>query len=98
MQIKDLVKYIAENGFDSLPKSFTDECSEQFVLDNRATNSLNNLLDSNFLAVYRSLTSYEHQWRSEGFSWDNETAYIVTSKGKVICMTNSEWASFGVEK
>lgn len=81
-----------------LPLQFIGEYGEVYFRDKRACNSLNSIIDTSFIAVYRQATAYKKQWSLKGgLSWDDECVYIVTSKWKLISMQNSEWASFTVE-
>lgn len=59
--------------------------------DNRAVNSLNKVLGTDFLAVYRDIKNYWKQWSSPELDLSNETFYILRKDGKVVEMSNSEW-------
>lgn len=77
---------------------FKDEYNNIFRIDYKAKKRLNEILGSNFLAVYRNedrcgkLSSIKTQ-----FDLDCETIYCVRSDGKVISFRNSEWGGIGLE-
>jgi hypothetical protein len=69
-----------------------------FKKDNRARQSLNNTLETKYIAVFRNENKYKHQWKKDDIDWDGETFYIVTAKGRVLEHTNSEWGGIGVAR
>lgn len=92
MDIKELVKYTS-GVFDpvDMPLTVTDQ-NYSYKLDTRAKYSLNKTLDTEFVAVYREEEHYNRQWKADDLSWDTEHVLLVTKRGKVICMFNSEWS------
>lgn len=80
-------------GLTDLPIRFQDNCYT-YQIDNRACKSLNKLLDTNFIAVYRQTERYKTQWKSNKIDWDCETFYVITSKFNIVRMFNSEWGDF----
>lgn len=66
--------------------------------DNRARQSLNNTLETNYVAVYRNENKYKDQWKKDHIDWDGETFHIVTASGKILHHMNSEWGGIGVAK
>jgi hypothetical protein len=67
-----------------------------FKKDNRACRSLNNTLETEYVAVYRHEESYSKQWKTDNIDWDAEEFYILTAKGKILHHMNSEWGGIGV--
>ena len=96
--MKSLKSLLVTKDKSQLPARFTGEYGSVYIKDERACNSLNAIMDTSFVAVYRQDVEYNKQWTLKGgLSWDTESVYIVTSKWKLISMQNSEWASFTIE-
>lgn len=76
---------------------FKDQYGEVYKKDNRARETLNKVLDTEFKAVFRSENRYKNQWKYPDIDWCGETIYIITHKNKLVSMQNSEWAFFTVE-
>lgn len=92
-----LIAVLDQPKFDltELPLQVVDKESIQILrLDNRAKNSLNSVLDTDFIAVYRSTEDYQIQWNAQDLNWGDENVLLITSKGGLVRMSNSEWASF----
>lgn len=88
------MKHLIFDQFGDLVPRFKDKYGCTFIKDTRAKNSLNKLLETSYKAVYRMESEYENQWYNKRVQWDSESFYIVTQKNRIICMDNSEWASF----
>lgn len=71
---------------------FKDEWGDLFKKDNRARESLNKTLDVKFKAVYRKATCYKNGWKSDKIDLSDEKFFILTEKGKLVSMVNSEWS------
>lgn len=92
-----LIAVLDQPKFDltELPLQIFDDYTNQVMrLDNRARNSLNSVLDTDFIAVYRSTEDYRIQWNAQDLNWGDEHVLLITSKGGLVRMSNSEWASF----
>lgn len=78
--------------------SFTGEYGYKYVIDKRACNSLNKVLNTNFKAVYRKGDNLnENQWSFPNISMDFETVYILRDDDKVVSMAVSEWFTLSME-
>lgn len=77
---------------------FRHQYSGVYKKDNRARQSLNNTLETNYVAVYRNENKYKDQWKRNCIDWDGEVFYIVTASGKILQLMNSEWGGVGVAK
>lgn len=83
---------------NNIVKSFTRDFTTYFR-DVRATNTLNKVLGTNFLAVYREESSYKSkQWSYPNFKADCETFYILREDGKLVSLSNSEWFTVSLEE
>lgn len=92
-----LIAVLNQPKFDltELPLQIFDDHTHQVMrLDNRARNSLNCTLDADFKAVYRGNNEYKSQWKAPSIDWSGEHIVLVTSKGSLLRMNNSEWAFF----
>ncbi|AUR93453.1 hypothetical protein NVP1187O_140 [Vibrio phage 1.187.O._10N.286.49.F1] len=78
---------------NNLPKELCHEYKD-FKLDNRAKNSINKLLGTDFIAVYREIGAYDNQWKYNDIDCGAETVLLVKGCGTTIRMWNSEWAGF----
>ena len=72
--------------------SFTEN-GEYYVVDYRATNTLNKVMGTNFKGVYRKEDCYKKQWSSPNINCGGETFYVVREDDGVFKMSNSEWCS-----
>lgn len=63
--------------------------------DKKALDFLNNLLATDFKAVYRSELRKDKgiDKKQNSFCWDSEDIFVVNAKDQVIILGNSEWAS-----
>lgn len=78
--------------------SFTGEYGYEYIVDKRACNSLNKVLNTNFKAVYRKGDNLnENQWSFPSISMDFETVYILRDDDKVVSMQVSEWFTLSME-
>ena len=78
--------------------SFTGEYGYEYVIDKRACNSLNKVLNSDFKAVYRKGENLnENQWGFPSINMDFETVYILRDDDKVVSMQISEWFTLSME-
>lgn len=76
--------------------SFTKN-GEYYVVDYRATNTLNKVMGTNFKGVYRKEGCYNNQWSSPNINCGGETFCVVREDGKVFKISNSEWCSIVLE-
>jgi hypothetical protein len=79
---------------DGLPSRIRDEYDNWYVRDKRACNTMNKVLETNYKAVYRCLREYEQsQLSSKELHIDTGYTFVVTSKDRILFMSNSEWMS-----
>lgn len=71
--------------------SFTDGYYN-YKKDNRARNSLNKTLETNYYCVYRENFQYFTQWQYKELDLSGETFYVVTNKGRVLKFFSSEYS------
>lgn len=70
-----------------------------FKKDNRARASLNKTLETSYKAVYRLESKYKNsQWSADDLDLSGEEFYVITSTGKILHHTNSEWGGIGIAK
>lgn len=70
-----------------------------FRIDNRAKNSFNKLLGTDFKAVYRrdcNLVNLVNQLKYSNIDFDTGAMYILKSDGTLLLVNNSEWASISI--
>lgn len=65
--------------------------------DVRAATTLNKVLGTDFLAVYRDVKNYSNfQWRSNSIRPDNETFFILRKDEDLVMVSSSEWLSIEI--
>lgn len=67
-----------------------------FRIDNRAKNSFNKLLGTDFKAVYRRDCNLSSQLKYSHIDFDTGDTYILKSDGTLLLVSNSEWASISI--
>lgn len=71
--------------------------SATYQKDVRATATLNKVLGTDFLAVYRDVDDYyDSQWKSSRITPDCETFFILRKDGELVKVSNSEWLSIKI--
>lgn len=65
---------------------------DTYVINSKMKTFFNKIFGSKLHAVY-TLEGKKHSTEN-GLDWSGEEIIIVNSSGKIISMTNSEWASF----
>lgn len=68
-------------------------CEEIYKRDPKALKTLNNLLDANFKLAFRRdyLVDKKTKENTDSIHLDSEDVFVVTKKGKVVNIQNSEW-------
>ena len=65
--------------------------------DVRATTTLNKVLGTDFLAVYRDIKNFSNsQWKSNDIRPDNETFFILRKDEELVEVSSSEWLSIKI--
>ena len=67
-----------------------------FRIDNRAKNSFNKLLGTDFKAVYRRDCNLASQLKYSNIEFDTGDMYILKSDGTLLVVSNSEWSSISI--
>ena len=67
-----------------------------FKIDNRAKNSFNKLLGTDFKAVYRRDCNLANQLKYSNLHFDTGSMYILKSDGTLLLVNNSEWAGISI--
>lgn len=73
---------------------FKTEYGDIYKRDNRARESLNKLLETEYKAVFRHERNYKKQWNKKDTDWSSEDFFVLTKTDRVIKFSNSEWAYF----
>lgn len=94
----ECLKLKAKAGlWDELPWEFTWSWDD-YRRNNTAKNSLNAMLGTKFKAVYTSGSHKDNDYNSKSIDWSGQRLLLVREDGKIIEMSNSEWAFFEVAK
>lgn len=93
MNVSYLENHLKNGG--SLPNRIVDEADiYKYKRDQRACNTLNKVLDTNYKAVYRRDTIYtREQWNAKHLSIETGDVLVVKQDNSVITLRNSEWFS-----
>lgn len=67
-----------------------------YRIDNRAKNSFNKLLGTDFKAVYRRDCNLANQLKYSNIDFDTGGMYILKSDDTLLLVSNSEWASISI--
>lgn len=95
MNVSYLEIHLKEGG--ALPNDIVDEPDiYKYKRDQRACNTLNKVLDTDYKAVYRRDRWTERgaqQWNAKHLSMESGDVFIVKKDNTVIILRNSEWFS-----
>lgn len=91
MNVSYLEKHLQAGG--EVPWDLVDEWDlYKYKRDNRARNTINKVLGTNFKAVFRNVLEMNQcQWSAKDLHMDTGNCYIVTSDDHVLNFNNSEW-------
>lgn len=91
MNVSYLEKHLQDGG--EIPWGIVDELDiYKYKRDKRALNTLNKVLGTSYLAVFRKVFEVKNgQWSAKALSLDTDNVYIVTSDFRVLKFNNSEW-------
>lgn len=93
MNVSYLEHHLKASG--TIPRRIVDERDlYAYVIDQRAKNSINKVLGTTFIAVYRKeLYAKKTQMKAEHLSFDCGEVFVVKQDMTVLCFNNSEWFS-----